>query len=80
MSKSDEFGEFIRDILTKGGLRIFGGFEKTYAEYKEEFSRSEEERKRLQRLLDVVTQPEAKRRRTGVLLIGYIFVAFSRAG
>ncbi|XP_062304738.1 zinc finger protein 184-like [Osmerus eperlanus] len=66
MSKSDEFGEFIRDILTKGGLKIFGGFEKTFAEYKEEFSRSEEERKRLQRLLDVVSPPKIKRRRTEV--------------
>lgn len=69
MAKSDEFGEFIRDVLTKGGLKIFEGFEKTLAECKEEFSRSEEERKRLQQLLDVVSPPEIKRRRTGLLLI-----------
>ncbi|XP_062304739.1 zinc finger protein 391-like [Osmerus eperlanus] len=66
MSKSDLFREFISEILSTAALEIFGGVEKTLAEYKEEISRSEEERKRLQRLLDVVTQPEIKLHRTEV--------------
>ncbi|XP_062304920.1 zinc finger protein 287-like [Osmerus eperlanus] len=66
MSKLDAFRELIREILTMAALEIFGGFEKTHAEYKEEISRSEEDMKRLQRLLDVVTQPEIKLHRTDV--------------
>ncbi|XP_062304657.1 zinc finger protein 84-like isoform X2 [Osmerus eperlanus] len=57
MSKLYVFREFISEILSTAALEIFGGVEKTLIEYKEEISRSEEERKRLQRLLNVVTQP-----------------------
>ena len=69
MSKSELFREFISEILSTAALEIFGGVEKTLAEYKEQISRSEEERKRLQRLLDVVTQPEIKLHRTGSIFI-----------
>ncbi|XP_062304710.1 zinc finger protein 436-like isoform X1 [Osmerus eperlanus] len=66
MSKLNVLKEFIRDILAMAALEIFGVVEKTLAEYNEEISRSEEERKRLQRLLDVVTQPKIKLLRTEV--------------
>ena len=57
MSKLYVFREFISEILSTAALDIFGVVENTLIEYKEEISRSEEERKRLQRLLNVVTQP-----------------------
>ncbi|XP_062304671.1 zinc finger protein 135-like isoform X2 [Osmerus eperlanus] len=57
MAKLYVFREFISEILSKATLKIFGVVEKTLIEYKKEISRSEEERKRLQRLLNVVTQP-----------------------
>ncbi|XP_067088230.1 zinc finger protein ZFP2-like isoform X4 [Osmerus mordax] len=57
MSKLYVFREFISEILSTAALEIFGVVEKTLIEYKKEISRSEEERKRLQRLLNVVTQP-----------------------
>ncbi|XP_067088232.1 histone-lysine N-methyltransferase PRDM9-like [Osmerus mordax] len=57
MAKLCVFREFISEILSTAALEIFGVVEKTLIEYKEEISRSEEERKRLQRLLNVVTQP-----------------------
>ena len=67
MSKLIVLRECIRDILAMAALEIFGVVEKTLAEYNEEISRSEEERKRLQRLLDIVTQPEIKLLRTGLI-------------
>ncbi|XP_067088235.1 zinc finger protein 260-like [Osmerus mordax] len=57
MSKLNVFRECISEILSAAALEIFGVVEKTLIEYKKEISRSEEERKRLQRLLNVVTQP-----------------------
>ena len=57
MAKLYVFREFIGEILSTAALEIFGVVEKTLIEYNEEVSRSEEERKRLHRLLNVVTQP-----------------------
>ncbi|XP_033981882.1 zinc finger protein 79-like, partial [Trematomus bernacchii] len=45
---------------------IFALFEKTVAEYEEELSRSKEENKRLQKLLDAVLQPQLRIHRADV--------------
>ncbi|XP_067088229.1 zinc finger and SCAN domain-containing protein 2-like isoform X3 [Osmerus mordax] len=66
MSKLYVFREFISEILSTAALEIFGVVEKTFVEYQEEISRSEEERKRIQRLFDIVAQPEIKLHRTEV--------------
>ncbi|XP_046899787.1 zinc finger protein 599-like isoform X2 [Hypomesus transpacificus] len=57
---------FLSERLTTAASEIFGAIEITLAEYQEEISRSEEERKRIQRLFDVVAQPEIKLHRTDV--------------
>ncbi|XP_046899788.1 uncharacterized protein LOC124483395 isoform X3 [Hypomesus transpacificus] len=62
---------FLSERLTTAASEIFGAIEITLAEYQEEISRSEEERKRIQRLFDVVAQPEIKLHRTGRLHLFY---------
>ncbi|XP_062304678.1 zinc finger protein 271-like isoform X3 [Osmerus eperlanus] len=57
---------FLSERLTTAASEIFGAIEIRFTEYQEEISRSEEERKRIQRLFDVVTQPEIKLNRTDV--------------
>ncbi|XP_067115067.1 zinc finger protein 665-like [Osmerus mordax] len=57
---------FLSERLTTAASEIFGAIEITFAEYQEEISRSEEERKRIQRLFDIVAQPEIKLHRTEV--------------
>ncbi|XP_021454396.2 uncharacterized protein LOC110521265 isoform X3 [Oncorhynchus mykiss] len=52
---------FLNERLTYAAEEIFGVVEKTIVEYQEEVVR-------LQRLLDIVLQPEIKLRRAGVLL------------
>lgn len=52
---------FLNERLTYAANEIFGIVEKTIIEYQEEVVR-------LQRLLDIVLQPEIKLRRAGVLL------------
>ena len=63
---------FLSERLTTAASEIFGAVEITFTEYQEEISCSEEERKRIQRLLDVVTQPEIKLHRTGLIFIHVI--------
>ncbi|XP_071061044.1 zinc finger protein 583-like [Pseudochaenichthys georgianus] len=53
-------------LLTPAGEEIFALFEKTMAEYEEELSRSKEENKRLQKLLDAVLQPQLRIHRADV--------------
>ncbi|KAI9519186.1 hypothetical protein NQZ68_030718 [Dissostichus eleginoides] len=45
---------------------LFALFEKTIAEYEEELSRSKEENKKLQKLLDAVLQPQLRIHRAEV--------------
>ncbi|XP_062303908.1 zinc finger and SCAN domain-containing protein 21-like [Osmerus eperlanus] len=66
MSKLEVFKDFITERLTTAALEIFAAAEKSFAEFEEEISRSKEESARLQRLLDVVTQPEIKIHRADV--------------
>ncbi|XP_062304682.1 trichohyalin-like isoform X6 [Osmerus eperlanus] len=66
MSKLNAIQEFLSERLTMAALEIFEGVEIMFSEYKDEISRSEKERKRIQRLFDVVTQPEIKLNRTEV--------------
>ncbi|KAK6318799.1 hypothetical protein J4Q44_G00100100 [Coregonus suidteri] len=58
MSKLQVLNAFLTQKLTEAAVEIFGAVEKTITEYEEEMSRSNEERKRLQRLLDSVYKPE----------------------
>ncbi|XP_062311558.1 zinc finger protein 23-like [Osmerus eperlanus] len=66
MSVLDVFKERICARLTLTALEIFREFEKTLFGYKEQISRSKEESARIQRLLDAVTKPYIKLRRTDV--------------
>ncbi|XP_046881797.1 zinc finger and SCAN domain-containing protein 12-like [Hypomesus transpacificus] len=66
VSKLNVFGNFINERLTTSALEIFAAAEKLFAEFEEEICCSKEESKRLQRLLDIVTQPEIKLHRTDV--------------
>ena len=65
MSKLDLFRDLITQRLTTAALEIFAAAEKSFAELEEEISRSKEESARLQRLLDIVIQPEIKIHRAG---------------
>ena len=69
MSKLDLFRDLIIQRLTTATLEIISTAEKSFAELEEEIYRSKEESARLQRLLDIVTQPEIKLHRTGSILI-----------
>ncbi|XP_067115595.1 uncharacterized protein [Osmerus mordax] len=66
MSKLEVFMDFITQRLTTAVLEIFAAAEKSFAEFEGEISRSKEESARLQRLLDIVSQPEIKIHRKDV--------------
>ncbi|XP_062341529.1 zinc finger protein 300-like isoform X2 [Osmerus eperlanus] len=66
MSQLNVFRNFINERLTTAALEIFAAAEKLFAEFEEEICRSKEKSTRLQRLLDIVTQPEIKLHRTDV--------------
>uniref|UniRef100_A0A4W5QYD8 C2H2-type domain-containing protein n=1 Tax=Hucho hucho TaxID=62062 RepID=A0A4W5QYD8_9TELE len=66
MSKIQLFNTFLTDRLSAAAVEISGAFKKSLAEYQEELSRSKEEIERLQRLLDLVLEPEIKLHRTVV--------------
>ncbi|XP_062304709.1 zinc finger protein 260-like isoform X3 [Osmerus eperlanus] len=66
MSQLNVIRELFGEILTTAALKIYWAAEKPFAGYQEEISRSKEESAWLQRLLDVVTQPEIKLQRTDV--------------
>ncbi|XP_067091939.1 gastrula zinc finger protein XlCGF57.1-like [Osmerus mordax] len=66
MSKLDVFRDLISQRLTTAALEIFAAAEKSFAEFEEEIYHSKAESARLQRLLDIVTQPEIKLHRTDV--------------
>ena len=65
MSNLEVFKDFISQRLTTAVFEIFRAAEKSFAEFEEEISRSKEESARLQRLLDIVIQPEIKIHRAG---------------
>ncbi|XP_042170797.1 pinin-like isoform X1 [Oncorhynchus tshawytscha] len=58
-----ELNTFLTQRLTAAAVEISAVFEKKIVEYRVEISRSKEENKRLQRLLDLVFHPEIKLRR-----------------
>ncbi|XP_071011531.1 probable serine/threonine-protein kinase kinX [Oncorhynchus clarkii lewisi] len=58
-----ELNTFLTQRLTAAAVEISAVFEKKIIEYQVEISRSKEENKRLQRLLDLVFHPEIKLRR-----------------
>ncbi|XP_046881775.1 zinc finger protein OZF-like [Hypomesus transpacificus] len=66
MSQLNVFRDYFNERLTTAALEIFAAAEKLFTEFEEEISRSKEESTRLQRLLDIVTQPEIKLHRTDV--------------
>ncbi|XP_062342795.1 zinc finger protein OZF-like [Osmerus eperlanus] len=66
MSQLNVFRDFLNERLTTSALEIFAAAEKLFAEFEEEIFRSKEESTRLQRLLDIVTQPEIKLHRKDV--------------
>ncbi|XP_067115298.1 zinc finger protein 37-like [Osmerus mordax] len=66
MSKLEVFRDFITERLTTAVLEIFAAAEKSFTEFDDEISRSKEESARLQRLLDIVIQPEIKIHRADV--------------
>ncbi|XP_062303904.1 zinc finger and SCAN domain-containing protein 2-like isoform X3 [Osmerus eperlanus] len=66
MSKLEVFRDFITERLTTAVFEIFRAAENAFAEFEEEISRSKEESARLQRLLDIVIQPEIKIHRADV--------------
>ena len=65
MSKLEVFRDFLNKRLTTAVLEIHRAAENSFADFEEEISRSKEETARLQRLLDIVTQPEIKIHRAG---------------
>ncbi|XP_046872833.1 uncharacterized protein LOC124464942 isoform X3 [Hypomesus transpacificus] len=66
MSKLYMMREFFSERLTTAASEIFRAIEIMVAEYKEEISRSKKESARIQRLFDVLTQPDGKLHRTDV--------------
>ncbi|XP_071061045.1 uncharacterized protein [Pseudochaenichthys georgianus] len=66
MSKVQMLLSLKKLLLTPAGEEVFALFEKTMAEYEEELSRSKEENKRLQKLLDAVLQPQLRIHRADV--------------
>ena len=65
MSNLEVFRDFITQRLTTAALEIFRAAEKSFGEFEEEISSSKEESARLQRLLDIVIQPEIKIHQNG---------------
>ncbi|KAM9535882.1 uncharacterized protein ACWYII_040146 isoform 2-T2 [Salvelinus alpinus] len=66
MSKLQLFNMFLTNRLSAAAVEISGAFKKSLAECQEELSRSNEEIERLQRMLDLVLEPEIKLQRTVV--------------
>ncbi|XP_029539974.1 zinc finger protein 567-like [Oncorhynchus nerka] len=60
MSKIQLLNVFLRERLIAAAVEIFGVVENTIVEYQEEVSRSKEENKRLQNMLDLVMKPQIK--------------------
>ncbi|XP_067101373.1 uncharacterized protein [Osmerus mordax] len=60
MSKLQLFQAFLTDRLTVAAIEILGAVENTITEYQEEMDRTKEDNARLQRLLDLVFNPEIK--------------------
>ncbi|XP_029907684.1 zinc finger protein 771-like isoform X2 [Myripristis murdjan] len=54
------FNLFLTERLTAAAVDIFGFVEKTVLEYQEEVQRTRQENQRLQRLLDLLYQPEVR--------------------
>ncbi|XP_062303648.1 zinc finger protein 180-like isoform X2 [Osmerus eperlanus] len=71
MSQLEVFRDFITERLTTAALEIFRAAEKSFADFEGEISRSKEESARLQRLLDIVTQPETKLHRRDVQQLSF---------
>ena len=65
MSQLNVFRDYLNERLKTAALEIFAAAEKSFAKFEEEIYRSIEESTRLQRLSDIVTQPEIKLHRTG---------------
>ncbi|KAL0984724.1 hypothetical protein UPYG_G00145880 [Umbra pygmaea] len=57
------------ELEVSAAEEIFGAVEKTIAEYHEEVSRTKEENDRLQKLIDIVTQPDIKLHRSGLTVV-----------
>ncbi|XP_046897565.1 zinc finger protein 853-like [Hypomesus transpacificus] len=72
MSQLNEIRELFSEILTTAALKIYWAAEKPFAGYQEEISRSKEESMQLQRLLDVVTQPEIKLQRIDMQQLSFL--------
>ena len=66
MSKIQLLNVFLRERLIAAAVEIFGVVENTIVEYQEEVSRSKEENKRLQNMLDLVMKPQIKLHRAGL--------------
>lgn len=62
------FNVFLTERLTAAAVDIFGFVEKTIFDYQEEVYRTKMENERLQRLLDLVYQPELKLHRAGMFV------------
>uniref|UniRef100_A0A667WQS0 C2H2-type domain-containing protein n=1 Tax=Myripristis murdjan TaxID=586833 RepID=A0A667WQS0_9TELE len=60
------FNLFLTERLTAAAVDIFGFVEKTVLEYQEEVQRTRQENQRLQRLLDLLYQPEVRLHRVMV--------------
>ncbi|XP_046881793.1 zinc finger protein 135-like [Hypomesus transpacificus] len=72
MSQLNVFRDYLNERLTTAALEIFAFAEKSFAKFEEEIYRSKEESLRLQRLLDIVTQPAIKLHRTDVLQLSLL--------
>ncbi|XP_059204537.1 zinc finger protein 32-like [Centropristis striata] len=60
MSKGEMLRVLVKQRITAAAEEIFGLFERTITEYEEELSRSKEENKRQQKLLDAVYNPQLR--------------------
>ncbi|XP_059204536.1 oocyte zinc finger protein XlCOF6.1-like [Centropristis striata] len=66
MSKGEMLRVLVKQRITAAAEEIFGLFERTITEYEEELSRSKEENKRQQKLLDAVYNPQLRLHRADV--------------
>nr|XP_033466073.1 zinc finger and SCAN domain-containing protein 12-like [Epinephelus lanceolatus] len=66
MSKVQMLRSLVKQRLTAAAEEIFGLFERTIAEYEEEFCRSKEENERQRKLLDAVFNPQLRLHRADV--------------
>ena len=69
MSKLQLFKDFVNERLAAAASEIFGLYEETLAECQEEICRAMDRNAQLQKLLDIVLQPEIKLHRTGSVFI-----------